>query len=105
VESGSLESSAYTNASAAHVTLTNTGRATQFECFQAVVTAVSGKSKPVRSVTVCSGDLKPHTTIALEAPYSAGAVNKICDGPPGAYGIRSIDWDLCTFELEEQKAP
>jgi hypothetical protein len=85
---------------AAHVTLTNTTIATRYACFRGVVKRVSGTAAPIYSATVCSGDLKPHTTISLEAPYDPGAVEKTCS----AEGTHSIDWDLCTFDLEPVSA-
>jgi hypothetical protein len=97
---GKLDTSASTNAMGAHVTLTNTTTTTRFACFRGVVKRANGASAPVYSATVCSGDLKPHTTIALEAPYDPGAVERICS----AEGTHSIDWDLCTFDLEPATA-
>jgi hypothetical protein len=101
---GSLENNAYTSASEAHLTLTNTTPTTRFACFRGVVKATSGRSAPVYSAEVCSGDLKPHTTISLEAPYEPGAVDKICDSPEDRFGLRRIDWDLCTFTVEPVSA-
>jgi hypothetical protein len=62
-------------------------------------------SEPAYSATVCSGDLKPHTSVSLEAPYDPGAIQKLCSGSADSLGIRSVDWDLCTFDLEPVKAP
>jgi hypothetical protein len=101
---GSLGQTAYTNASAAHVVLTNTTATTRYSCFRGVVKAASGKFAPIYTGTVCSGDLKPHSTVALEAPYDPGAVEGICSGPPNSLGMRNVDWDLCTFELEQVPA-
>ena len=101
---GSLEKTAYTNSSAAHVMLTNMTAATRYSCFRGVVKAVSGRAAPVYTGTVCSGDLKPHSTVALEAPYDPGAVEGICSGPENSFGRRTVDWDLCTFELEQVPA-
>ena len=92
---GPIQNAAYTDTHSAHVTLTNTTFATRFECFQGIVKRVDGKGDKVKSATVCSGDLNPHTTIVLEAPYDPGEVEKICDSSTTG----NLDWDLCTFEL------
>jgi len=99
-----IDKSASTNAVAAHVTLTNTTGSTRYACFRGVVKRTNGTSAPAYSAAVCSGDLKPHSSISLEAPYDPGAVEKLCSGQPNSFGVRSLDWDLCTFDLEPVSA-
>lgn len=98
---GQLEQSAYTNAQAAHVTLTNLNAFTVEACVRGVVTSRAGER--AQSVAVCTGEMKPRTTVAIEAPYRVGAVEKICSGPADRFGMTHIEWDRCSFELESVK--
>lgn len=96
---GKLEQSSYTNGEAAHVTLTNLNAFDVESCFRAVVTAKAGGR--VTSVPVCTGAMKPRTTIVLEAPYEIGAVEALCPAESDRFNIRRIDWSKCSFTTEE----
>lgn len=96
---GAIEDLAWTSGEAAHVVLTNLTSATLYQCVRAVVRRKSDGTQQ-RSVPVCSGDLKPHTTTSLDAPYPWGTVKDLCAGKPDSFGVRALDWDLCTFDLE-----
>jgi hypothetical protein len=101
---GSMERSTFTNGEAAHFTLTNTSDAPLFQWLRGVVEGKSDGHK-AKSVVVCSGDVRPHSTVTLEAPYRVGAVQELCQGKPDPYGHRYIDWTLCTFDVEAVEAP
>ena len=94
---GAMESSAYTDADAAHVTFTNLSAGTVFQCVRAIVTSKAGKV--AKSVAVCTGDVRPHSTVVLVAPYRPGEVRDMCSSN-GQFGVKQLDWDLCTFDLE-----
>jgi hypothetical protein len=100
---GSMENHAYTNGDAAHITFTNMSAATLYQCVRGVVTNKAGQS--TKSAVVCTGDVKPHSTVVLEAPYTVGEVRDLCSGQAGQFGIKQIDWDRCTFELEPAGSP
>jgi hypothetical protein len=95
-----MENSAYTNAEAGHVTFTNMSNATLHQCIRAVVRRKNGDGM-ARSVAVCTGDVKPNSTVVLEAPYPAGSVRNLCSRETAdRYGNYPFDWDLCTFDVE-----
>lgn len=95
---GKIDNSAYTNASAAHVTLTNLNLYPVKMCVKGVITPRGGG--PIESVPVCTGEMRPHTTIVLEAPYHVGAVEKACSSEPDRLGLTHLDWSRCDFEME-----
>ncbi len=93
-----LDSMASTNVDHASVTLTNKhGVTAESRCFAPVVQNTSTKKKAEGAV-ICSGELKPKTTINLVAPYNPGAVLEIC-GRDQQFG-RVPDWSQCDFTLE-----
>lgn len=96
---GEMESLAYTSAEAAHITFTNLSEATLYQCVRAVV-RTKDRASNANSVAVCTGDVKPHTSAVIEAPYKVGAVKAICSGEPDRFGTRQVDWDLCEFYIE-----
>ena len=101
---GDAQQSAYTDGEAAHVTLTNLNPFAVESCFRAVVSsATASAGAPAVSVTVCSGVMKPRTTVALSAPYRVHAVSKLCSSEPDRLGMTHLDWSRCSFELEAVK--
>jgi hypothetical protein len=97
-QAGEIKQSAYTNGDAAHLVFTNLNPFTVETCVLGVV-AKKGGGAQVKSVPVCTGEMKPRTTVVLEAPYPVGAVKDLCSGEPDRFGLRSLDWDRCTFDL------
>jgi hypothetical protein len=97
---GKLDESSYTNAEAAHVTVTNLNAFPVESCFRAVVTGKGTGPVRAESVTVCTGEMKPRTTTVLVAPYRIGAVERLCSGPFDRFGNAHLDWSLCTFTTE-----
>lgn len=97
---GDVQSDAFTDREAAHITITNLTSGVRYWCVRAVVSARPGGTGTgrVESVPVCSGDVSPHTTVTLIAPYPAGKVFEMCSSP-GRYG-RELDWSQCTFDIE-----
>jgi hypothetical protein len=98
---GHLEESAYTNAEAAHLTLTNLNAFPVEGCLRAIVTGKAGRT--VVSVPVCTGEMKPRTTVVLVAPYRIGEVMKVCAGEPDRWGNPHLDWSTCSFTTEPVK--
>jgi hypothetical protein len=98
---GRLDESAYTNVDAAQITLTNLNAFPVETCVRAVITGK--RAGTVMSVPVCTGEMKPRTTVVLSAPYPVGAVMKLCEGEPGQFGITRVDWSRCSFTIEPVK--
>ena len=96
---GPLEYSAYTNGEAAHLTFTNLGPLPVYQCVRGVVES-KATGNTTKSIEVCTGAVKSHSTVVLEAPYRIGAVQELCQGKPDPFGNRRIDWTLCGFEME-----
>jgi hypothetical protein len=109
---GSMESLAFANGEAAHITFTNPGTDTLFQCVRGVVknkqglTLGPGGVASTKSMPVCTGDVKPHSTVELAAPFPVGAVRDLCSspsdplGPKDSLGSKQVDWALCSFEIE-----
>jgi hypothetical protein len=103
---GAMETLAYANGDSAHITFTNPGSDTLFQCVRGVVknkqgsTAGPGGTTWTKTVTVCTGDVKPHSTVALEAPFPVGTVRDLCSAPAENAAARQLDWGLCTFDIE-----
>lgn len=93
-----LEMSAYSTSEAAMVTMTNRKRLTQWACYRGQVTRKADRDK-VFSAAVCTGEMKPMTTVTLSAPYPVGRVHKLCSREDNRLGIERFDWDLCEFEV------
>lgn len=98
VRDGKTEELAYTNAEAAHVTVTNLNRFPVEACVRAIVEGPAHGR--VESVAVCTGEMKPRTTQVLVAPYQIGAVEKLCAGEPDRLGYTTVDWKKCSFTIE-----
>lgn len=92
----------HTNVDAAHLTLTNRGETTSWACVKGIVSSSSTGTK-VESHVVCTGDVKPHSTTVLEAPYRVGSVLEICN-KTGYADTKVVDWSKCTFEIVEVSA-
>lgn len=100
-QAGRIEQSAYTNANAAHLTLTNLNPYSVEACVRGFVKSKrAGVAGRVQSAPVCTGEMKPRTTVVLEAPYPVGAIEALCSGEPDRFGIAHIDWGRCDFDLE-----
>jgi hypothetical protein len=67
-QAGKIEQDAHTNAQAAHVTFTNLNGFDVETCVRGVVTPKRGAGRVV-SGPVCTGVMKPRTTVVLEASY------------------------------------
>lgn len=94
---GNIDQSAHSTAEAAHITLTNMNNFTVEACFRGVVeNKIRGRTE---SVAVCSGEMKPRTTVVLTAPYPVGDVEKTCPGEPNSFGIKHVNWEQCTFNM------
>jgi hypothetical protein len=91
---------AVTNAMAAHVTFTNMQGFTMHSCFKGIVVNKWSGEK-VESIVVCSGDVKPHSTVTVEAPYSPGEVERICRDENSRFG--GVSWERCDFTTVEVK--
>jgi hypothetical protein len=92
-----LSMHSHTNAEAAHITFTNRGATTAWACVKGVVSS-SPTGTQVASHIVCTGDVKPHSTIVLDAPYRVGAVLEICN-KIGFGDVKLVDWSKCSFDV------
>jgi hypothetical protein len=100
---GPITYRASTSAVAAQITLTNLlDNVTRYACVRGVVER-KGSSKTTETVEVCSGDLKPHSTVTLIAPYTVGAVEEMCSTTKQTYfgDRKELDWDLCNFDISK----
>lgn len=85
-------------ASEASVTLTNLNAFPVYACLQGKVTNRAGNS--AETLAVCTGDMAPHSTVHLVAPFKVGAVLDLCNksGPLG----KTLDWSDCTFDMVDR---
>lgn len=90
---------AYTSAQTAHITFTNLHSFTGSACVKAVVTSIA-TGRTIASMPVCTGEVKPRSTVSLEAQYSEiDGVKTLC--PDNDSRIGGVDWNKCDFALEE----
>lgn len=94
-----MEYSATANVDAAHFTFTNLKEVPGYVCVKGTITNKSGKI--VESVPVCTGELKPHSTISIQAPFQPGSVMVACGDEPDKYGNQHMNWDKCSFEMQD----
>ena len=95
-----LKSLSYTSNSsveAAHATLTNRNGIPAVACLKGVVSSATTGTK-VESHVVCTGEIKPYSTVAIDAPYRVGSVLEICN-KQGFGDNKLVDWSKCTFEM------
>lgn len=100
LDPAAFESSSYTNANAAHITLTNLKAYPLQTCIRGVIRTKGMKAERIETVAVCSGEVKPRSTVVLEAPWHVGAVEKLCSGEPDRFGNTHLEWDRCSYDLE-----
>jgi hypothetical protein len=93
-----LDMSAYSSTEAAIATLTNRKPFIQWACYRGQVTRKADREK-VFSAVVCTGEMKPMTTVSLHAPYPPGQLHKLCSKEDRVLGIDRFDWDLCEFQF------
>lgn len=99
-EVGKLEERAFTNAHAAHFTFTNLNAFPTETCVRGIVALRGGSGRAV-TAPVCTGEMKPRTTVLLEASYGVGEVEQLCAGDRDRWGNFPLDWSKCTFTIEE----
>jgi len=93
-----LTSASYATADRATFIFTNLTDVPGYACVKGVVASKADKTARVETVPVCTGELKPHSTIELVAIYPKGDVRDICTDPPDRLGLRQMNWSLCTFD-------
>ena len=68
---------------------------------QGVVGSTTGTK--VESHLVCTGEVKPHSTVSLDSPYRVGAVLEICNKT--SFGdTKVVDWSKCSFDVVDVTA-
>jgi hypothetical protein len=99
---GGLEISSFSSTDAALLTLTNRTKKNQFACLKGVITHNTSKNQ-VESLPVCTGEVKPMTSVSLQAPYPVGKVNQMC-ATKNQFGVTAFDWSQCTFSIADVTA-
>jgi hypothetical protein len=99
VVTGGLEISSFSSTDAALLTLTNRTKKNQFACLKGVITHNTSKNQ-VESLPVCTGEVKPMTSVSLQAPYPVGKVNQMCSSK-NQFGVAAFDWSQCTFSIAD----
>lgn len=94
----SLTYQASTNGEQASVTFTNLNKYTAYACVQGVVTSAAGAK--AETAVVCTGDMKPHSSVHVLAPYKIGAVVAICHKQTAVGNV--LDWSGCEFNVVDR---
>ena len=89
--------SSHTTVESAQFTFTNTTEFKAWACVKGVVTSIATGTK-VESMVICTGEMQPHSTQSILAPYRVGAVLELCHKL--GYGDTKItDWSKCSFDM------
>ena len=89
--------SAHTSADAAKMTFTNRGAGAAWACVKGVVSSAATGTK-IESHVVCTGDVLPHSSVTIEAPYRVGAGLEVCN-KTGFGDVKLVDWSKCSFDV------
>jgi hypothetical protein len=100
-EIGEISEQVYTNATSAHFTFTNLNAFSAETCVKGIVRPKGALGPTAESVAVCTGEMKPRTTVVLEAPYRVGAIEALCSGETDRFGNSRLDWGKCSFTSEK----
>lgn len=95
---GGMIWTSYANNNAAHFGFTNLTTDTRVACTKGVVTATQSRIS-IESVVVCTGEVKPNTTVNLDATWPKGSPDDICN-KEGSFG-KVLDWSKCEFTHQE----
>lgn len=88
-----------TSAVAANFYFTNPSVLPSYACVRGVVTRTdSGQS--TETSTFCA-PVPPRSTVTGQASYPIDKVVDLCKGAPNSLGVRSLDWDKCTFVVRD----
>jgi hypothetical protein len=91
---GGMLWTSHANNNVAHFGFTNLTSEVRVACMKGVVTAIQSKVS-IESSVVCTGDVKPNTTMNLEASWPKGSPEDICY-KEGTFG-KLLDWSKCEF--------
>ncbi len=94
---GGMNWTSHANNGAAYFSFTNLTTEVRVACTKAVVTATASKVS-IESSVVCTGEMKPNTTVHLEASWPKGSPDDICF-KESTFG-KVLDWSKC--ELTHQ---
>ncbi len=91
---GGLAFTSYANNNASHFGFTNLTTDVRVACMKGVVTAAQSRIS-IESSVVCTGEMKPNTTLTLDASWPKGSPEDICN-KEGTFG-KMLDWSKCEF--------
>lgn len=92
-----MASTAYANAGGAHFIFTNEDGFSKYACVRATLANKEGKT--LTSLPVCTGEVKPFSTVVLESEFMGGNVDDVCFKETD-FG-KQLDWSRCTFDTED----
>jgi translation elongation factor EF-1alpha len=94
-----LTNTANSSAEQANLVVTNTRSSPVIVCVKGIVSQKKNGLK-AETIPVCSGEIKPHSTMTISAPYKVGQVKDICSDDSNRFG-KILDWDLCNFNMAD----
>ena len=89
---GGMQWTSHANNNLAHFAFTNLTPDVRIACTKGVVTAIQSRVS-IESSVVCTGDVKPSTTVNLDASWPKGSPEDICY-KEGTFG-KLLDWSKC----------
>lgn len=95
---GGMSWTSHANNNAAHFGFTNLTPEVRVACVKGIVTALQSKVS-IESSVVCTGEMKPNTTLTLDASWPKGAPDDICY-KENSFG-KVLDWSKCQFTHED----
>lgn len=91
---GGMVWSSFANNNGAHFAFTNLTPDVRVACVKGIVTAMQSKIS-IESLVVCSGEVKPNTTVTVDATWPKGSPEDICNKET-SFG-KTLDWSKCEF--------
>jgi hypothetical protein len=95
---GGMTWTSYATNNAASFAFTNLTTETRVVCVKGVVTSKESRIS-IESLPICSGEVKPNSSVRIEASWPKGSPDDICN-KEGTFG-KVLDWSKCTFTSEE----
>ncbi len=98
VQVGGMAFTAFATNNAASFAFTNITSDIRVACVKGVVKSIATGIR-LESLPVCSGEMKPNTSVRFDASWPKGNPEDICYKDT-QYG-KHLDWSKCTFDAEE----
>lgn len=95
---GGMAWTSFANNHSAHFGFTNLTPDVRVACMKGVVTSTQTRVS-IESQIICTGEVKPNTTVSVEASWPKGSPEDICY-KESSFG-KTLDWSKCEFTHQD----